>query len=354
MNGISLFGGVTGGSPLVVTALVGLAFMTCQSHLAVAASAAPTITCRDVCQSTPIEVNGYGPPPPGYDFIHQPFRGNQGFSGGGDIRSPQNKTATTNKKRNKDKCQGYTSDPVEVDDGAKLLSIPFFRLPGEMGLRYTLYYHSKTGSAEDDFEPWASNIGYVLDTNCAVTSTSTLCDMVTLYRPDGSSVSFSGNYTAYGSFQEIGGGGLATLVHNSTGTWTLHDADATVQIYNSAGHLTSIRDASGIGWIVSSSSENSFGVTVATTTVTQTDGQTMTIVSEGTHTATSASRSVTVEDPAGNYYIYTETGYKNTNGILVFRVNSLTLPGSSATKMTFNYIDNGDLLSEVDYNDTPY
>ncbi|MGN6789488.1 MAG: hypothetical protein ACTHJP_08160 [Rhodanobacteraceae bacterium] len=140
-----------------------------------------------------------------------------GFNGG-DRNSPNNHTATTDKKKDKAGCQGHVGDPVEVDDGAKLLSFPLFAVPGEMGLKYTLYYHSETGSGVDNYEPWLSSVDYLLDTDCGFTNPNITCNQVTLYRPDGSSVSFSGNHTSYGNFPEIGGGGLATLVHNSDGT----------------------------------------------------------------------------------------------------------------------------------------
>ncbi|HEX5961475.1 MAG TPA: RHS repeat-associated core domain-containing protein, partial [Rhodanobacteraceae bacterium] len=238
-----------------------------------------------------------------------------------------------------------------MDDGAKLLSFPLFALPGEMGLKFTLYYHSRTGSAEDIINPWASSIDDLLDTNCVATA-STSCDQVTLYRPDGSSLSFSGNYAAYGNFPEIGGGGLATLTHNSDGTWTLHDEDATVQTYDSAGHATSIKDTSGIGWTITHSSTKDSGVTTATTTVTHTDGQFMTIVSVGTHTTTTASRQVTVTDPAGNRYTYTEDGYKSSNGMWVYNVNSISFPGTPATGIGITR--NGDIVTGIAYNGTPY
>jgi len=164
------------------------------------------------------------------------------FNGTGrDFSFNNTKSATTDKEKDKAGCQGHVGDPVEVDDGAKLLSIPLFALPGEMGLTFALYYHSETGSGVDNYEPWLSSIDYLLDTDCGFTNPNIACNQVTLYRPDGSSVSFSGNHASYGNFPEIGGGGLATLTHNSDGTWILHDEDTTVQTYESDGLLTSIK-----------------------------------------------------------------------------------------------------------------
>lgn len=186
-----------------------------------------------------------------YVFDAPQYQAISGFNGG--IYSPNNHTASTVKSKNKVKCKGYASDPVEVDGGAKLLSIPLFSTPGEMGLKYTLYYQSVTGSSIWNYNPWRTSLDYDLDLYCGFTNPNVPCDQVTLYRPDGSSVSFSGNHAAYGNFPEIGGGGLATLVHNSNGTWTLHDEDSTVQAYSEYGYLTSIKDVSGVGWTISTS-----------------------------------------------------------------------------------------------------
>ena len=272
---------------------------------------------------------------------------------GGDRNSPNNHTATTDKKKDKAGCQGHVGDPVEVDDGAKLLSFPLFVVPGEMGLKYTLYYHSETGSGVDNYEPWLSSVDYLLDTDCGFTNPSIACDQVTLYRPDGSSVSFSGNHASYGNFPEIGGGGLATLVHNADGTWTLHDEDTSVQAYESDGLLTSIKDASGIGWTISRTyTYPRSGTTEITTAVTHTDGQSFTIVSITSYNTTWASQNVTVTDPAGNKYTYEETGYQNKSGTWVFGLTSLTLPGAPAT--TISFYGSAQLLTQVDYNGTAY
>jgi len=308
--------------------------------------------------------------------------GNVFNTGHYDAFSYNSHTATTAKPKNKVKCQGYASDPVEVDDGAKLLSFPLFALPGEMGLNFTLYYHSETGSGADNYEPWLSSIDYLLDTDCGFTNPNIACSQVTLYRPDGSSLSFSGNHASYGNFPEIGGGGLATLVHNVDGTWTLHDEDTTVQTYNSAGQLTSIKDVSGVGWTISSTVTTSAvgspdtvhpctvpagqvhgmctgpnpppvgSVTTITTLVTHTDGQSYSIVSKTSYNTTWASQNVTVTDPAGNQYIYEETGSQGASGLWVFGLTSLTLPGTPAT--TISFTGSATLLTGVAYNGTAY
>lgn len=280
---------------------------------------------------------------------------------------------------------------MEVDGGAKLLSIPLFSTPGEMGLKYTLYYQSVTGSSIWNYNPWRTSLDYDLDLYCGFTNPNVPCDQVTLYRPDGSSVSFSGNHAAYGNFPEIGGGGLATLVHNSNGTWTLHDEDSTVQAYSEYGYLTSIKDVSGVGWTISTSQTTTAAIpntappvepclapaggahtlctdpppppppppptNTTTTVVTHSDGQSFTIVEVVKNAGTSyASGSVTVTDPAGNKYTYLLSFYEvpNGGGLWAEDVTSLTFPGTPATTMSFSYTGANQLLSGVAYNGTAY
>jgi RHS repeat-associated protein len=318
-----------------------------------------------------------------YIFNAPSFQDFRGSNGGNDAFSYTNHTASADKQKDKT-CENTASDPVVVSDGAKVLSVPLFSLPGEMGLNYALYYRSVTGSSIDALEPWSSSISYELDLYCGITDPAAPCDAVTLYRPDGSSLSFTGNHSSYGNFPEIGGGGLATLVHNADGTWTLHDEDATTQTYDAYGSLTSIKDVSDVGWAISTtqvtevagtSSGSAAGslcpspeaagmqatscpgqpisyVTVTTTTVTHTDGQSFTVVTTVRNAGTTyMSGTVVVTDPAGNQYTYTQTFPAGTEA---WDVGSLTFPGTSATTMTFSYTGSKSLLSGVAYNGTAY
>lgn len=292
-----------------------------------------------------------------YVFNTPTLQSARGFNGAGLYSYNNPKTASTNKKKNKSGCQSTASDPVVVSDGAKVLSIPLFKLPGEMGFEYVLYYHSVNSGSAWAYNPWTSSISYVLDLYCGLTSPTAPCDEVTLYRPDGSSISFSGNHASYGTFPEIGGGGLATLVHNANGTWTLHDEDSTVQTYDASGFLASIKDASGIGWTINNSQTFPNSTTTkTTTTVTHTDGQSITIATTFHDNTTSMTKSVVVTDPVGDQYSYSANGYKvpNGSGTWAFDVDSLTFPGSPATTMTFSYTGSNQLLSSVAYNGTAY
>lgn len=323
-----------------------------------------------------------------YVFNTPALQSARGFVGG--LYTYNNpKTPSANKQKNKGKCQSAASDPVIISDGAKVLDIPLFTVPGEMGLKYVLYYHSVTSSSFWAYNPWTSSLSYVLDLYCGVTSPGYPCSEVTLYRPDGSSVSFSGNQASYGNFPEIGGGGLATLVHNSNGTWTLHDEDSTIQTYSQYGYLSSIKDVSGIGWTITSTVSTSGAAlpasgtaiangcpspegilhpmcaptnpppqntsTTTTTVITHTNGQSITVVAVVKNAGTTyASGSVSITDPAGNQYTYALAYYPVGSGLDAAHVTSLTFPGSPATTMSFSYTGSNQLLSGVAYNGTAY
>lgn len=256
-------------------------------------------------------------------------------------------------------------------------------------MRYVLYYHSVTSSSFWAHNPWASSISYALDLYCGFTNPNIQCSKVTLYRPDGSSVSFSGNHATFGSFPEVGGGGLATLVHSANGTWTLHDEDSNILTFDANGYFTSIKDVSGVGWTISTTQTTNALVpetlppihpcavpagtvhtlcigpkpppppptTVTTTVVTHTDGQSFKVIEVVKNAGTvDVTGSVTVTDPAGNQYSYSLDFFDlpDSGGLGVEDIRSLTFPGSPATTMTFGYGGSDASLSSVAYNGTPY
>lgn len=236
-----------------------------------------------------------------------------------------------NDRNNQVGCkQDTVGEPIEISTQTKTESLPFFALPGEMGLSYTLYYNSSRGR-------WYDNLNYSLDDSCGGADH---CRQVVVTRPDGSTLKFQGDsYSTYGNFPEIGGGGLATLNHNTDGTYTLHDEDATTQVYGTYG-LQSITDASGIGWTIS------YDPATATRRVSHTSGRSFTIAMQYVYTnGLMSSINVTVTDPAGNAYRYTETPS--------FLVTSVTLPASPSTVIGYKY-DASNRLTEVDYNGVPH
>lgn len=260
--------------------------------------------------------------------------------------SPFNAAPTTQSHQNKNGgCQSgdARADPIEISYGSKIEKQVLFALPGEMGLRYELNYRSLNRLG--DVGHVTDNFSYSLDLACSDQKGDSNCIYVRLWRPDGSIVKFNGNPTASGNHPVWGGIGLVTLNHNSDGTWTLHDEDATTQTYNSNGQLSSIKDASGIGWTLTYTGTYPGPYT---TVVTHTNGSTVRrysqeIVVNGRYTGDN----VTVTDPAGNVYTIVLNPYGEPT--------SITYPGSPQTVITYKY-DNSpqSLQTEVDYNGIPY
>ena len=152
--------------------------------------------------------------------------------------SPFNAAPTTQSHQNKNGgCQSgdMRSDPIEISYGSKIEKQILFAMPGEMGLRYELNYRSLDRSG--DAGHVTDNFSYSLDLACSDQNGDSNCKYVRLWRPDGSIVKFNGSPAAFGNHPVWGGIGLVTLNHNSDGTWTLHDEDATTQTYNSNGQL---------------------------------------------------------------------------------------------------------------------
>lgn len=244
---------------------------------------------------------------------------------------------------NKSGCDAYVKRPILVSSGTKIETYPIFALPGEMGLSFTLYYNTalKVPQALSNAY-WATNLDYSLTaTQCFVDKLGNLiCHSMTLQRPDGSTLVFTGAPQG-GPYTENGGGSLATLTYdNASSAYTLRDEDATTKVFDVNGDIQSIRDPSGIGWtITTSSSSNGF-----TYTVTHSSGRSY-AVTYGT--ATNNVTPVTVTDPAGDVYTFQMTGSN---------FQSITYPGTPVTTISFKYslpaLPN--LLTEVDYNGTPY
>lgn len=273
--------------------------------------------------------------------------------GGGGGRSDtfiaNNTAATTNKKKDKSGCANSAGDPVIPNSGAKVEIFPLFKLPGEMGLKYELYYNSAS------HPQWSSNLDYRLDANCQYYDYKdpAQCHQTILHRPDGSLITFNGGPTAT-SYTEVGGDGLVVLTRDiASGNYTLRDEDATTQVYSSAGQIQSIADVSGIGW--------TFSYASGLARVTHTNGQSISIASnplaQGQPTwPTVSGLVVTVTDPAGNAYTLTYGDLSRAGASHAYNsdVVSIGFPGSPATVISFKYHDAYDWLTEVDRNGAPY
>jgi len=233
-------------------------------------------------------------------------------------------------------CADQGGRPIEISNGTKLETYPIFSMPGEMGLKYELYYLNRGANH------WLSSLSYSLDLICSESTGNGACEYVAENRPDGSQVKFNGT-PGVGPYTEQGGGGLSTLTYNSTtGQYTLQDEEATTEVFDSNANLLSIKDTSGIGWTIN----HSYTSNSSTTTVTHTNGQSFTLVQTSVSVGSSAGSEV-LTDPAGNTYTLQIAADSD--------LSSIAFPGSPATLISFKYnpaIKAG--LSEVDYNGNPY
>lgn len=243
-----------------------------------------------------------------------------------------NRTPAAVPSNNPNPCDS-DGDPILPATGTKVENYPLFALPGEMGLTYVLYYNG--GS-------WTDNIFYSLDTNCNANPPEIgACKQTTLHRPDGSSLVFAGGpgATSYTSK------GVSTLTRDSvTGDYTLQDEDATTQVYSSSGSLRSIKNASGIGWLIETNSDKT------SKTVTHTSGKSFSIRYES-KSVSPFLEVASVIDPGGNVYMIENPRAPT--------LSSIAYPGSPATVVTFKYLSfasppYGSRLSEVQYNGVPY
>ena len=249
--------------------------------------------------------------------------------------------------------------PIQLSTMSEKQAVTLFSVQGEMGLKYSLYYNSQFSPYFTQGIPqWSDSLGYSL-THC------NNCTSVTLQRPDGSEAVFvignsglPGNAPAPGTYPEQGGG-IASLTVNSNGTWTVHDEDGTTQGYSSfeggdfSGEVVSIKDASGVGWTVSRTSDN-YGDT--TTKVTHTDGRFFTIQRAVSGNVPNIQFHFTITDPAGNVYKYDTTNdsaLEHNIGI----VSDIIFPGLPSEVISYKYNSNqwlSNQLIEADYNGHPY
>lgn len=281
-----------------------------------------------------------------------------------------NTTASNNPKDDKNgACSGNDQGkPIEVNSGTKIETYPIFALPGEMGLKYVLYYNNSHHPA------WTSNLQYWLDTDCSASPNDNgRCHQTIAHRPDGSTITFSGGPSA-SIYRETFDNGqsvtnpVAILTRNTTtGNYTLQDEDALTEVYSSTGQILSITDPSGIGWTFSypNGANNTAGVMPSK--ITHTDGQYITInagaVSQGVQNGQNTlGQVVTVTDPGNNTYTL-DYGNAYSANAGIDDLASIAFPGLPSTVIGFKYTYFNSTIppaygftgfTEVDYNGAPY
>ena len=317
-----------------------------------------------------------------------------GPHGGGSVHTSTNKQSTANQKNSKnpkpncnhsDTASATTAntDPIDTSSGSKIEEVTDFAEPGEMGLTFVRYYNSRytcSGSAAcaASIGAWTTNLDFRLYATCTqpANTTNTMkaitpdqlpgggmptpCDPATYSRPDGSALTFPSTSAFYGTPGAtvnlpgpFDGAGTATLTNNGNGTYTVHDEDARDLTFDAQGNLLSIKDASGIGWMLTRPDAN-------TVVVTHTDGQSFALQRSNSSDTYGTAKQINVTDPAGNVYVY-----QSTTGAIdaaldpvsqIGVIDSVTLPGSPSTVVGYQYFPDVPAsatyaqLKEVDYN----
>lgn len=258
----------------------------------------------------------------------------------------QNHYATVLPQFSLNDCDDFIPLPIQLSTGAEVETFTLFQLPGEMGLKYVLYYNS---AALPDH--WTSSLNYGLDFSCPdVDNPSGKCLHTFATRPDGSRLKFTGGQAAPAYTNQTGS--LATLSYDApSGHYIYHDEDATTQIFDSNGALIGITDASGVGWTVTHTS--------TTTTISDAGGRSFTITSAPVTQSVVNGQNVlgqvvTVTDPAGNVYTIL-FGNQYADNAEIIDVASISYPGTPATVRTFKYqVIGSSYLVEEDINGNPY
>lgn len=263
-----------------------------------------------------------------------------------------NTDVTVDPRKDNSGCEGRTIHPIVMGKGAETDVYPLFQVPGEMGLKYVLFYNTAAKLSH-----WTSSLDYSLDFSCSDVPENPTgkCNNTVAWRPDGSTIKFSGGQGA-ATYLELTGNGLATLTKDSSsGNYTLQDEDGTSKIFDPNGTLIAIKDASGVGWSISRTSSQTIVADAGGRTFTVTYGP----VTQATINGQNVNgQVVTVSDPAGNAYTINYGGLYSANAS-INDVAAISFPGTPATVVSFKYLSfaappYSDVMSEVDYNGNPY
>jgi len=265
--------------------------------------------------------------------------------------------------KNKDPCDS-TGKPILPQTGTKVETYPVFAMPGEMGLKYVMYYNTAAYPAH-----WTNNLQYWLDTDCSdQVNNSGRCHQTIAHFPDGSTLLFGGGPDGTVYTEQLDNGQVVTSPvvaltrDTTTGNYTLQDEDATTEVFSSTGQIQSIKDASDIGWTFGYAPGQTYAGAMPSS-VTHTNGQSINITAGPLYQGEQDGKAilgqvVTVSDPANNAYTL-EYGNQYSSNASLEDLASISFPGTPATDIFFKYtnfsaVPYGDSLSEVDYNGTPY
>jgi RHS repeat-associated protein len=172
-------------------------------------------------------------------------------------------------------------DPVDSEDGNMYTSSNDLSIPGSgYPLAFTRTYNSNAATSNGPLGyGWADNLGVNLVTSG---STSVAGSTATVTEENGAQTVFTYDGTTWDPPSEA----IATLTHNSDGTWTMvRDVQQTLT-FNSSGQITTITDLNGYTTTFTYSSGE-------LTTVTDQAGRTLTLEYAGGHIASVTDPNVT-------------------------------------------------------------
>ena len=253
----------------------------------------------------------------------------EGGGGGNGVAKPNSeKLSDPDPTTNPQTCQ-----PVIISSGVKRKSEEDFLVDGNSSFKLTREYRSDLQFAGMFGKNWLSSYDYRLQRvtlNGICTSEPGLpgdCDglpdslllgmMVT--RPNGAIYPYKWN-SEKSQWDDSKPDSIASLMHETDGTWTHIVESGLIEKYNDDGFVLSIKDENGVGFTFSYIADNQLSQ------VTHTSGKTIgfTWANDKVSTAT---------DPAGNVYTYNYNSYGYLSGV--------QYPGSPATTKTYHYEDAG-------------
>ncbi|MDO1527224.1 DUF6531 domain-containing protein [Fulvimonas sp. R45] len=248
----------------------------------------------------------------GIDGFGGPGVGNIGGGGGGGGPGIPNKGDTAPNKQNPDQkspCDKSGSptqagNPVVFSTGNKIEPATDFASVGVMPLSLTRTYNHYWDGIGIFGRRWLSNYDYKLlfttddpTSSCYPRPGNTPCDPaghpIWAQRPDGRKIKFNYATTPVPGWYEDKPAPIAKILKSGT-TYQLYSENHTVEVYDSAGFASNIKNQQGIGWTFQYDGSHYL------TRVTHTSGRHVDFIWSG-------GLLTQVTDPAGNAYRYTYT-----------------------------------------------
>jgi RHS repeat-associated protein len=242
-------------------------------------------------------------------------------------------------EQNCDKAAGPPplGNPIIPATGNKIESEDDFSSSGEMPLALNRTYNHHWQGAGLFGKHWVSTYDYKLTFGttalnacfprpgggaCGIGSNTTIF----AWRPDGKTIRFLRN-ASDGVFYEDKPSPISRIVKQADGSFVLYVENKNVEVYSSAGYISSVRNEQGIGWTYSYT-----GGTYPYR-VTHTSGRYVEFV-------WTTGRLTSVRDPAGNYYGYAYTA--NAFGTGLHRLSASSRPGNPTSSITYHYEKSAD------------